>query len=258
MHLAGEESRAMEKTRRFSIIGLVIACITALLSLHLVEFAWGMVDAWAKFWLRPAGAFYVEFWMSKSVVFWALAAPGVLLLTGVGALASLRSSWPRWPVIALPIALATALFSLMVFPSTPLRDMEQTRNADHLADVGHLIAIWSGNGDRFPLTQSELEHALRPWLEGPSIYRQKRQIINYQIEFHANQNGPYRANPERPGIVYYAVNQSGSKFWLTISGLNAPFANRPQMMRVDPYTAETQPWGDLLVEDDISALVHEN
>lgn len=248
----------MEKSRRFSTISLAVACMTAPLSLHLIEFAWGMVEAWAKFWLRPASAFYVESWMSKSVLIWALAGPTVLLLIGIGALASLRSSWPRWPVIALPIALVIVLFSLMVFPSAPLRDLEQTRNADHLADVGHFIAMWSGNGNRFPLTQSELEHALRPWLEGPSIYRQQRQTINYQIEFHANQTGPYRANPERPGIVYYAVNQSGSKFWLTISGLNAPFANQPQMMRVDAYTADRQPWGDILVEDDVSAFMHEN
>lgn len=248
----------MEKSKRFSIIGLAVACMTALLSLHLIPFTWGMVEAWARFWLRPASAFYVESWMSKSILIWALAAPTVFLLIGIGALASLRSSWPRWPVIALPIALVIALFSLKDFPSAPLRDLEQTRNTGHLADVGHFIAMWSGNGDRFPLTQSELEHALRPWLEGPSIYRQQRQTINYQIEFHANQTGPYRANPERPGIVYYAVNQSGSKFWLTISGLNAPFANHAQMMRVDDYTAERQPWGDILVEDDVSVLMREN
>src|ERR1700747_427060 len=144
----------MEKSRRFSAISLAVACMTDLLSLHFIEFTWGMVKAWVKFLLRPASAFYIESWMSKAVFIWALAGPTVFLLIGIGALASLRSSWPRWPVIALPIALVIALFSLTVFPSAPLRDLEQTSNADHLADVGRFIAMWSGNGDRFPLTQS--------------------------------------------------------------------------------------------------------
>lgn len=65
-----------------------------------------------------------------------------------------------------------------------------------------------------------------------------------------NQGTPYATIPERPGIVYYAVNPTGKQFVLTISGLNAPLSARVSMMKAEAFVGEKQPWGGLLATEE--------
>jgi hypothetical protein len=75
--------------------------------------------------------------------------------------------------------------------------------------------------------------------------------LNSETEFIANLDGPYSTTPNRPGILYYAVNDGGTEFWLTVSGLNVPFAEHAAMLRVGEFQASKQPWGDLFVTSDV-------
>src|ERR1700751_5032145 len=109
----------MEKSRRFSTISLATACVAFLLSLPLLRFAWIVVEAWIKIRLRPKDAFYIESWASTWELIIAVAEPTLILLIVIGVLASLRSSWPRWPVIALPMAIAITLCSLVIVQNLP-------------------------------------------------------------------------------------------------------------------------------------------
>lgn len=245
----------MEKSRRFSTIGLTVAILTGLLSLPLLVFTWSVVHLWIRFWLRPTNAFYIDSWMSTSVLVFALAGPLVILLVLVGALASLRSSWPRWPAIALPVAIVIALYSMIVIPDFPLWDAERIEGIVHLATIEHSLESWGRTNGRFPVTQAEFENAIVKGSQQPSIYRQHDHALSYQLRLLPDQTGPYRTQPESPAIVYYAVTQSGNQFWLTASGLNAAVSNRAAMLKTDPFTASKQPWGNLLVVSNDLVLI---
>lgn len=240
----------MEKSIRFSTIGLTVAILTGLLSLPLLVFTWSVVHLWIRFWLRPANAFYINSWMSTSVLVFALAGPLVILLVLVGALASLRSSRPRWPVVVLPVAILIALYSMVVIPDFPLWDAERIEEIVHLATIEHSLESWGRTNGRFPVTQAEFENAIAKGSQPPSIYRQHNHALSYQLRLLSDQTGPYRTQPESPAIVYYAVSQSGNQFWLTVSGLNTAVSTQAEMLKTDPFTASKQPWGNLLVVSD--------
>lgn len=245
----------MEKSRRFSTIGLTVAILAGLLSLPPLVFTWSVVHLWIRFLLRPADAFYTNSWMSTSVFVFALAGPLVILLVLVGAFASLRSSWPRWPVVALSIAIVIALYSMVVIPNLPLWDAERIEGIVHLATIEHSLESWGRTNGRFPVAQAELEIAIAKGSQQPSIYRQDDHALSYQLRLLPHQTGPYRTQPESPAIVYYAVTRSGNQFWLTASGLNSAVSKRAAMLKTDSFTASKQPWGNLLVLSDNLLLI---
>ncbi len=83
-----------------------------------------------------------------------------------------------------------------------------------------------------------------------SPYVQNGRRIKFDLRFITNEGVPYSANPEKPGIVYYAVNSDGSQFVLTISGLNTPASDRTSMMKEVAWIGAKQPWGGLLAVEE--------
>ena len=236
----------MEKSRRFSTISLATALLAALISLPLFKFTWSVADLWIRFWLRPPDVFYIDSWMSSRVLITTLAGLFVLLLVVIGAIASVRASWPRWLIVALPIAIAVTLCSMLNMLNLPLWNTEIIYDSAYLTTIEHSLVEWSRENGRFPTTQNELLNATAGESQIQSIYRQRKHILSHQLYFLPDQDGPYTTQPNQPGIVYYAVNQSGNQFWLTVSGLNLAVSNKPVMLQTDPFTASKQPWGNFL------------
>jgi hypothetical protein len=150
----------------------------------------------------------------------------------------------------LPFALIIELCALVVVPNLPYWHLELVENAKYMGSIELRLETWGREHGKFPLTEDEL-HITLGSATMPSPYRQGGNTLNYQFELVPNQSAPYQTTPKRPGIIYYAVDPNGQQFWLTLSGLNALYADRPSMAHSDPLTSSKQPWGDLLVFTDV-------
>jgi hypothetical protein len=151
------------------------------------------------------------------------------------------------------VALIIELCALIVIPNLPFWQLELIQNVTHIEPLEHRLKAWSTEHGRFPLTLKELDNVLGSTMM-TSPYRQGGNTLNYQVEFVPNRSAPYQTAPARPGIVYYAVDPNGRQYWLTLSGLNAPYADRPSMAHTDPLTGSKQPWGELLVFTSVTNL----
>jgi hypothetical protein len=246
-----QEKRGLaEKSRRVSVLSLVVATLIALFSCPLILFTFNSLRICLGRLALSGNAFYVNHWWDGWMLVCFLAGPAVLVLVAIGICSTLRAAWPTWPLIALPVALIVELCALIVTPNLPFWHLELVENVKSMGSVERRLETWGKEHSRFPLTQNELDIALGSTTM-TSPYRQGSNTLNYQIEVLPNQSAPYQTTPKRPGIMYYAVDPRGQQFWLTISGLNAPYAGRPTMAHTDPLTSSKQPWGDLLVFTDV-------
>jgi hypothetical protein len=248
----------MEKGQRFTVASLVAVALLWLLSLPLIGFTWTVAENWVQLHLRNGQIFSMERWLDATTLALALAGPIVLLLSAFGVLAAVRSNWPRWPVLALPLGFIVALCVRVYIPDVLLSHSELSGNRNHLGSLEHRLEDWDRVHGRFPLTRAELDSSLGGVATEPGPYCQRGKRLDYQVEVQLNQSAPYRASPGRPGIVYYAVDSTGRQFWLTVSGLNAPFSDRVTMARTDAFTASKQPWADLLVLSDANVFYQKN
>ena len=240
----------MEKGQRFTVVSLVAVVLLWLLSLPMIQFTWTVVGNWMQFHLQQRQLFSIGRWLDATAVALALAGPIVLLLSALGVLAAIRSEWPRWPVLAVPLGFIVAFYAMVCIPNVPLWHLELIGNLNHLGSLEHRLEGWDRIHGRFPLTRAELDSALGGVATEPGPYCQRGERLNYQLEVVSNQTAPYRTSPQQPGIVYYAVDSAGRQFWLTVSGVNAPFSDRVTMARTDAFTASKQPWEGLLVFSD--------
>jgi len=85
-----------------------------------------------------------------------LAGPTVLILVAIGIYSALRTSWPRWPLVALPFALITELCALVVIPTLPIWHLELVENLKYMGSMEHRLETWDREHGRFSLTQDEL------------------------------------------------------------------------------------------------------
>lgn len=242
--------QVMEKGQRFTVASLVAVVFLWLLSLPLIQFTWTVVETWVQFHLDKGEPFSIGRWLDATTLALALAGPIVLLLSAIGVLAAIRSEWPRWPVFAVPLGFIVALYAMVCIPNVPLWHSELFGNLNHLGSLEHRLEGWDRIHGRFPLTREEVDSVLGGVATEPGPYCQRGKRLDYQIEVVLNQTAPYRTSPQQPGIVYYAVDSAGRQFWLTVSGLNAPFSDRVTMARTDAFTASKQPWEGLLVFSD--------
>ena len=248
----------MEKGQRFTVASLVAVALLWVLSLPLIRFTWTVVENWVQLHLHRGQIFSIERWLDATTLALAVAGPIVLLLSAVGVLAAVRSEWPRWPVLAMPIGFIVALYAMVCIPNVLLSHSELSGNRNHLGSLEHRLEDWERIHGRFPLTRAEVDSSLGGVATESGPYFQSGERLDYQVEVVLNQSAPYRTSPRLPGIVYYAVNSTGQQFWLTASGINAPFSDRVTMARTDAFTASKQPWEDLLVLSDANVHYQKN
>jgi hypothetical protein len=128
----------------------------------------------------------------------------------------------------------------------PFAGAERAADSDHLAQIDARLKRLGDEAGAFPTSNESLEAAVRTLAYEQSPYERDGKKLPFELRLVLNQGTPYSTTPERPGIVYYAVDLDGRQFVLTISGLNAPYASRPSMMRAEAFVGGKQPWGGLL------------
>ncbi len=95
-----------------------------------------------------------------------------------------------------------------------------------------LAASWLATHDTFPSSDAELQEVFRQISEGPSAYAHQGAPLPYRAVFVGNAHGPVLqpALPE-PAVLYYALNEAGSHYWITLSVLDAPSSEKAVILR---------------------------
>ena len=239
----------------FAFIALV-----AVISLAQLDVTLSAISFWWKVNHPASSQFVVLHWWTRYTIASALFAP--VWLTCSGATLFLVRHRPGLALIALsafliiePISCASAPSfdresgNLLGLEMLPFADAE--RNADRL----HLISIDEriksvGETGAFPLSEEELKKLVGNLAFEASPYARGGKRLPFDLRFITIRGVPYSTNPEKPGIVYYAVDSSGKQFVLTMSGLNTPSSSRASMMEEIAWIGSKQPWGGLLATEE--------
>jgi hypothetical protein len=139
--------------------------------------------------------------------------------------------------------------NLLGLEALPFADAERNADRRHLISIDERIKSVGGTG-AFPLSDEELRKLVGNLAFEASPYVQNGKRIPFDLRFITNRGIPYSTNPEKPGIVSYAVDSTGKQFVLTISGLNTPTCNRASMMEEVAWIGSKQPWGGLLATEE--------
>jgi hypothetical protein len=218
-----------------------------------------------QFWLRvshPApGDFAVRHWWTHYTLASALFAPTWFIC--IGAALILAQRWPLVAVITLSSFRFIEPLSCVSAPSVdrrsggfleleelPFADAERAADWKHLEQIDAQLRRSGNDAGTFPTSDESLKTAVGNLAFEPSPYEQAGENLAFELRFVLNRGVPFSTAPERPGVVYYAVNPSGRQFVLTISGLNAPVSARSSMMKAEAFVREKQPWGGLLAEEE--------
>jgi hypothetical protein len=205
--------------------------------------------------------FVIANWWTHYTVASAFFAPFWLVCTFIAL--SLSRRWPLLAVVILSLFLIFEPLSCISTPSIvrgsqgflgleelPFAGAERAADWEHLAKMVVQLKRVGDDTEAFPTSEQSLRAAIGSVAFETSPYEQKGKHLAFEVRFVLNQGTPYVTNPEKPGIVYYAVNPTGKQFVLTISGLNAPVSDRSSMMKAEAFVGEKQPWGGLLAAEE--------
>ena len=239
----------------FALIALV-----AVISVAQMDETFSAISFWWKVNHPTSSQFVVPHWWTHYTIVSALFAP--VWLTCSGATLFLVRHRPGLALIALsaflivePISCASAPSfdhesgNLLGLEALPFADAERNADRRHLISIDERIKSVGGTG-AFPLSEEELKKLVGNLAFETSPYVQSGKRISFDLRFITNRGIPYSTNPEKPGIVYYAVDSDGKQFVLTISGLNTPTSNRASMMEEVAWIGSKQPWGGLLATEE--------
>jgi hypothetical protein len=235
----------------FALIALI-----AVISVAQLDETFSAISFWWKVNHATSNQFAVPHWWTHYTIASALFA-SLWLTCSVAALFMVRRR-PGLALIALsafpivePISCASAPSfdresgNVLGLETLPFADAERNADRRHLVSIDERIKNVGGTAG-FPLSEVELLKAVgNPAFEA-SPYVRAGKRIPFDLRLIANKGTPYPTSPERPGIVYYAVNPDGKEFVLTISGLNTPTCGRASMMKEVTWIGSKQPWGGLL------------
>ncbi len=237
-----------------------LIALIALISVAQLDETFSAISFWWKVNHATSSQFAVPHWWTHYTIASALFAP--LWLTCSGAALFLAKRRPGLALIVLstfvivePISCASAPSfdhesgDLLGLEPLPFADAERNADRRHLVSIDERIKSVGGTGE-FPLSEEELMKAVGNLAFEASPYVQSGKQISFDLRFITNEGTPYSTNPEKPGIVYYAVNPDGKQFVLTISGLNTPTSNRTSMMKEVAWIGAKQPWGGLLATEE--------
>jgi len=132
----------------------------------------------------------------------------------------------------------------------PFADAERAADLKHLMRVDEQVKRWGDDRKEFPKSSDALRAVVGELAYESSPYEEAGKNIAFDLKFEMDEGRPYSTEPRKPGVVYYSVDQSGTQFVLTISGLNAPIDNRPSMVKAGAFVGGKQPWGGLLATEE--------
>ncbi|MGA2169346.1 MAG: hypothetical protein ABSG62_14140 [Terracidiphilus sp.] len=240
---------------------LVLALFLVVISGAELHETFSAINYWRHVSHAGSNEFVVPHWWTGYTIISALFAPSWLACT-CAALALCRR-WPLFGVITLgaflilePISCASAPAAdrdsqgFLGLEELPFADAERTADGRHLERIDQILKRRGDSTGSFPTTDEALRVAVGDLAFETSPYEQGGKKLPFELRLVLNQGVPYSATPEKPGIVYYAVNESGRQFVLTMSGLNTPISNRASMMKASTFVGEKQPWGGLLASEE--------
>ncbi len=193
--------------------------------------------------VRHAGpdVFVVPHWWTGYTIISALFAPCWLACTCAALLLCRR--WPLFGAIVLgaflilePISCASAPAAepdsqgFLGLEELPFADAERAADERHLEQIDQIIKRRGDGAGQFPTTDEALRTTVGDLAFESSPYEQAGKKLPYDLRLVVNQGVPYSATPEKPGIVYYAINESGRQFVLTISGIETPLTQADRSM----------------------------
>ena len=200
-----------------------------------------LVSHWAT-WYTWGSALFAPFWLalSASTFFVVRRRPTLALFISAAY------------VIAAPIscAFAPSLGTQSGGPfgleEVPFADAERTADFEHLQRLDQIISRRGESFGEFPTSPKALSDTVGDLAKEDSPYEQAGRRLSFDLKLESDRGAPYSTAPEKPGIVYYAVNPRGTYYVLTVSGLNAPISGHASMMRAGSFVGGKQPWGGLL------------
>lgn len=240
---------------------IVIGALLAIVSIWQLDETWSALKyLWAIRHATPT-EYIVHDWATPYTWASALFAPGWLTV-GIGTLLLLRRR-PTLALITMTALLIVAPISCASAPSLyreaggplgleelPFADAERTADLKHLMRVDERIKWWSTARKKFPTSPDALRTAVGELAYESSPYEQAGKNIPFDLEFEMDKGRPYSTEPRSPGVVYYSVDESGTQFVLTVSGLNAPVNKDPSMVKAGAFVGGKQPWGGLLAAEE--------
>jgi len=240
---------------------VAIGALLSLVAIWQSDETWSALKCWWGIRHAAPNEYVVHNWATLYTWASALFAPGWLFV-GVGTLFLLRRR-PVSALIAIIALLILAPISCASAPSLyreaggpvgleelPFADAERGTDLKHLMRVDEQIKRWGDDRGEFPKSSDSLRAAVGALAYESSPYEQAGKEIAFNLEFETDDGRPYSTEPRRPGVVYYSVDQTGTQFVLTISGLNAPIDNHPSMVRAGAFVGGKQPWGGLLATEE--------
>jgi len=235
---------------------VALAAMLVLISSAQLDETISAVSFWWRL-SREKGEFVVAHWWTHYTIASALFAPVWLVLIA-GVLVFVRRK-PWLAVIALSTLLIIEPISCASAPTTgiehdeifgleelPYAEAERAADREHLMRIDNRLESFAAGQGRFPVSVESLKMAVADLAFEKSPYMRQGRQIKFDLRFVMNQGTPYSGQSEKPGIVYYAVNPSGTQFVLTVSGLNTPISDQPSMMKEGTFVGGKQPWGGLL------------
>lgn len=242
-------------------IAIVLAGLLVIIAGAQLDETYAVIHAWWRISHAAPADFVVPDWCTPSTIVSALFAPTWLALTCAALFLSRR--WPLIAVIVLssffiiePISCVSAPFwvseseSFLGLEELPLAQAERSADWEHMARIEALLKRVGHDSGAFPTSERDLQTAVGNLAFETSPYEEGRKRLSFDLRFVLNQGVPFTTSPEKPGIVYYAVDSDGRQFVLTISGLNTPISARVSMMKAEAFAGEKQPWGGLLATEE--------
>jgi hypothetical protein len=242
-------------------VALVLALLLAFISAaQLPETSSAVRYWWDVGHARPSD-FIVPHWWTSYTLISALFAPSWLACICTAVFLCRR--WPLFCVMTLGAFLILEPMSCASAPSAdpdsqsplgleelPFATAERAADERHLERMDRLLKLSGDDAGEFPTTEKELRDAIGDLAFETSPYEQAGRKLPFDLRLVINQGTPHSETPEKPGIVYYAVDASGRQFVLTISGLNEPISGRGSMMKASTFVGRKQPWGGLLASEE--------
>jgi hypothetical protein len=138
-----------------------------------------------------------------------------------------RQASPRWLIFPL----VGGVIAILAIPGHPVfYRTAQESVRQRLLRSQHFLEVWSGERGRLPATQDEVLEAAQLG-SVPSPYERDGVRLPYRVVFVANAPGPVlHPSLTDPGVFYYALDNAGSRYWLTVATLDGPSGEKAVML----------------------------
>jgi tetratricopeptide (TPR) repeat protein len=214
---------------------VVLAVLVSLASLPYLVFGGYLLRCWIR--IHISNPYYVDYPyinVGLGSVAIGLACLGMTLFS-----ARRRSFYGAFYVI--PVVLG--MFAMHSIPDAqPHIARSMLADSNYVGDISSYLRVWYESHNAFPADESEFAQAMaegpaewrdRATLTPQSQYKRLGQALPYQVLVFTNAIGPRLDNfSDRPGVVYYCVSGDLQRFWATMTGLDADFAQSAKVKRV--------------------------